>query len=86
MNAHIVGFQEVFDKDALSAAAQASKLYGDKPEIIFEPNVDHLGQVHPSCAILTNLRVLESHAFVKFPKNSFVHYGKQKVVPIDEFS
>ena len=86
MDAHIWGFQEVFDEESLTAAVAASGLYEETPEIIFEPSIDRRGQSHPSCALVTNLRVLEKHFFTKFPKNAIVHYGNRKVVPIDEFA
>lgn len=86
MKADIVGFQEVFDQNSLADAIKASDFYSSDTQLFFEPNVDRHGQVHPSCALVTNLQVLETHVFTKFPKNAIVHYGEQRVVPIDKFA
>ncbi len=82
MDADVVGFQEVFNEDALKEVVSASGIYEDAGVLIAGGPSEEL---RPMTALVTRYPVLEQGSITEFPGEARIEYDGD-VVPIDTFS
>lgn len=86
MNADVVGFQEVFDKEALEDAVKKSGIYKNY-EIVIGTQVADL----PRVALLSRFPIKKSEVFENFPQDSIIEVeaeegGEKILLPFKKFS
>lgn len=72
MEVSLVGFQEVFHKEALAEALKNSTRFDGVEPVVLATNESQTPAKTPAVGLATTFDVLESHSIVDFPDNSLV--------------
>lgn len=89
MDADIIGFQEVFDEEALRRVLEFAGPKYEKADIVFEPNPHRgpHGETFASCALVSTIPVETVEITVDFHDNAIVRYGNESSkMPITSFA
>lgn len=92
MEADVIGFQEVFRKDALQAALQKSERFGAVEPIVLSTNEAESPAHTPAVALASRFEVIDPEPIELFPTNALIELDSDSdgtetiAIPIASFS